>query len=326
MLVDEVKIKVVAGKGGDGTVAFNKNAMALGPTGGSGGRGGDIYLEGVSDIGALRKFRFQKEFRAENGRDGRSQFRDGADGKDLIIYVPVGSVVYNMETGQTLEITNIKQQMLVAKGGRGGKGNFLFRSSKRTSPKIYEHGREGDSFELHLELKLIADVGFIGLPNVGKSSLLNELTGAKSKVANYAFTTLEPSLGVYGDLILADIPGLIEGASEGKGLGAKFLRHIERTRVLFHFVCTESSSPLKDYDTIREELGRKNKKLLEKKEYIILSKKDMVPEDNLRELVKKLKKKNCRVLPVSAIDDESLVEIRKVLNKLEEEKTSRQED
>lgn len=320
MLIDEVEIKINAGKGGDGVVAFNKNAMALGPTGGSGGKGGEVYLQGVFDIGALRRFQFQKEFWAKGGKDGRSQFRDGSDGEDLLLFVPVGTVVYNLENGNVFEISKINEKILLAKGGKGGKGNFLFRSSTRTSPEISKRGEEGESFRFRMELKLIADVGFIGLPNVGKSSLLNELTGSKSKVANYAFTTLEPALGVCGDLIIADIPGLIKGASGGKGLGVKFLKHVERTKVLFHFVSAESSSPIKDYEIVRRELKLKNEELLKKQEYIIVSKRDTVSDNALGNVLNKLKKKNKNVIAVSAIDDKSIKEVSGILNQVEKKK------
>ena len=234
MLIDDVTIKVKAGAGGRGAVAFNNNLMSLGPAGGSGGNGGKIYFEGVSDLNALGQFRYKKEIRSENGENGKGQFRDGADGKDLILKVPVGTV-YKIGR-QTIEVLKIGQRILVASGGHGGKGNFQFRSPKLTTPKRFQEGLPVEEFILRLELKLIAVVGLIGLPNAGKSSLLNELTEAKSKVANYAFTTLEPSLGVYYNLILADIPGLIEGASTGKGLGDKFLKHVERAKRLFHLI------------------------------------------------------------------------------------------
>ena len=252
MLIDEVTIKVNAGDGGRGAVAFNKNKMSLGPTGGSGGKGGSVYFEGVSDLSSLNKFRYKKEISAENGAVGGEQFRDGPDGEDLLVKIPVGTVISKIETGESEEILKTGEKLLIAKGGIGGKGNFRFRSPTNTTPKQYQEGRLGEQFTLKLELKLIADVGFIGLPNVGKSSLLNELTRAQSVVANYPFTTLEPNLGAYYELILADIPGLIEGASGGKGLGTKFLRHIERTKILFHLISAESENPAKDYKTIKE--------------------------------------------------------------------------
>ena len=255
MLIDDVTIKIKAGDGGSGSVAFNKTKMSLGPTGADGGNGGNVYLESESNLGALIQFRYKKELTAQNGERGKTQLNDGADGQDLVLKVPVGTVVHNLTTGQDMEIVSIGQRLLIAKGGRGGRGNYKFRSSTNTSPEEFEKGALGEEFELRLELKLIADVGFIGLPNVGKSSLLNELTNAKSKVANYPFTTLDPNLGAYYELILADIPGLLEGASQGRGLGIKFLRHIERTKTLFHFISAESTNPVSDYKIIRQELG-----------------------------------------------------------------------
>jgi GTPase len=316
MLIDDIQVYISAGKGGDGTVSFNKNLKELGPTGGSGGKGGSIFIEGVSDIGALRKFRFRKDFRAENGKDGRSQFRDGRDGEDLVLKVPVGTVAYR-EDILIAEITKIGERVVIAKGGRGGRGNFHFRSSTNTSPKESENGKSGEDFDVRFQLKMIADVGFIGLPNVGKSSLLNELTNAKSKVANYPFTTLEPNLGVYYDLIIADIPGLIEGASLGKGLGIKFLKHIERTKVLFHFIAADSTDHVKDYNVVREELQKHSKKLVEKKEYIVISKKDNITEEELVIVKNKFKED---IFTISILEEESLLPLKKLLNSLIEDK------
>jgi len=321
MLIDDVKIRATAGSGGKGAVAFNKNMMSLGPAGGSGGKGGSVCIEGTSDLSALNKFRFKKEFKTENGQDGRSQFRDGNDADDLVLKVPVGTVVHNLETGENIEITKIGQLAVIVRGGAGGKGNFHFRSSTNTTPKEFEYGEPGESLEIRFELKLIADVGFIGLPNVGKSSLLNELTNAKSKVANYPFTTLEPNLGVYYDLILADLPGLIEGASKGKGLGIKFLRHIERTKIIFHFVAADSTDPVSDYKTVRGELGAYNKMLLEKPEYVFLSKKDAVSEAAANKASEKLKKFNKNITQISIFDWDSIELVRKILNDLILEKT-----
>ena len=320
MLIDDVKIKVSAGDGGKGAVAFNKNLMSLGPTGGTGGGGGSIYAEGVSDIGALGKFRFKKEFKAENGLDGRDQFRDGHDGKDLILKLPIGTCIHNLTHGTEVSIEKTGERILLAKGGLGGRGNFHFRSSRNTSPMESRPGSSGESFELRLELKLIADVGFVGLPNVGKSSLLNTLTNAKSKVANYPFTTLEPNLGAYYELILADVPGLIEGSSTGRGLGIKFLRHIERTRILFHFISSESPTPVKDYRTIRKELGRYNEELLKKPEWIFLTKSDLKTEPELKKKMTALKKLAKSVIAISIIDDASMKRVEKILNEIKKEK------
>ncbi len=320
MLIDDVTIKVKAGNGGRGAVLFSKIKMTLGPTGGDGGRGGSVYFEGISDLGALNKFRNKKELSAENGGNGKDSVSDGGDGKDLVLKVPVGTVIHNLSSKKDSEVISVGQRLLIIEGGKGGRGNFKFRSSTNTSPKEFEEGSLGDEYELRLELKMIADVGFIGLPNVGKSSLLNELTKAKSKVANYLFTTLSPSLGAYYELILADIPGLIEGASSGKGLGVKFLRHIERTRILFHLISSESQDPLADYKIIRNELKAYNKELLLKPEYVFLTKTDLLSEKEIKKKVGLLKKTGGNILAISIIDEESLKLVEKLLRKIIKEK------
>lgn len=341
MIIDDLTIRIQAGKGGDGIVAFNKNKGTLGPTGGRGGNGGNVLFIGISDLGALNALCNQKVFKAEDGKNGRHQLNDGTAGEDLIIKVPVGTVIHPVRSpaclggmvgrrslgegrltsnGTDQEIVKIGEQILVAKGGHGGKGNFLFRGPHSTSPKRFQEGLPGEQFNIRLELKMIADIGIIGLPNVGKSSLLNELTKAKSKVANYHFTTLEPHLGVYYDIILADIPGLIEGASEGKGLGVKFLRHVERTRVLFHLVSAESDDPVKDYKAIRKELGAYNKSMLEKDEYLFLSKTDMTDTATTKKKLVKLKKLNPNVAVLSIHDTDAITSVQKILNKIAEEK------
>ena len=315
MLIDDVTIEVEAGNGGNGAVAFDKNKFSRGPTGTRGGNGGSVYVEGVSDLGALNRFRYQKRLKAGDGENGRSQFRDGATGDDLILKVPVGTVVYNLTSHSVDEITKIGERILLARGGFGGKGNFHFRSPTNTTPKEAQPGTPGEKFTIRFELKMIADVGFIGLPNAGKSSWLNVLTKAKSKVANYQFTTLEPNLGAYYEVILADLPGLIEGASNGKGLGIKFLRHIERTRYLFHFVAADSEHPEYDYGTVRQELSLYNPELSEKPEFVFLSKSDLLPETKRlkksSEFANKIKKE---VVPVSILIDEDMEKVRKILN------------
>ncbi len=316
MLVDDITIRVRAGNGGKGAVAFNKNLHQYGPSGGTGGRGGSVYFEGPSDFATLHTYRSRKEFSAKNGQDGRGQFCDGSNAEDLILPVPAGTVIHNLTTGLVQEITSIGERVLIALSGHGGKGNFHFRSSTNTRPRQFRYGTQGESFTVRLELKLIADVGLMGLRNVGKTSLLNELTNAGSKVANYSFTTLEPNLGVYYELILADIPGLIEGASGGKGLGIKFLRHIERTNVLFHIISAESPNPYADYRVIRKELGAYNKALLKKKEYIFFSKSDMVSSVELKKSVTVLKKKKLTARAFSIHDFESIEKIKKILNAL----------
>lgn len=320
MLIDDVEIKISAGHGGKGAVAFNKNLGSLGPVGGSGGKGGSVYGEGVSDLTALRQFRFKKEFLAENGKDGRNQFRDGRDGSDVILKFPIGTVAHNLTNGDEFSFEKTGEHILLAKGGDGGKGNFQFRSSTNTSPMQSEPGAAGEKFAFRLELKFIADVGFIGLPNVGKSSLLNKLTSAGSKVGNYPFTTLEPHLGAYYELILADIPGLIEGSSAGRGLGIKFLRHIERTRILFHFISAESPDPLKDYETVRKELGAWNIALLEKPERIFLTKSDLATQEELNEKLSLLKKIDPNAMAISVNDSGSIKKVKKILNEIKAKK------
>ena len=320
MLIDDVEIRILAGHGGKGAVAFNTNLKSLGPVGGSGGKGGSVYCEGVSDLSALRQFRFKKEFSAEDGRDGRGQFRDGHNGNDLILKIPVGTVIHNLGTGSEINVEKSNERILLAKGGIGGKGNFQFRSSRNTSPKHAQPGMPGESFPFRLELKFIADIGFVGLPNVGKSSLLNALTNARSKVANYPFTTLEPNLGVYYELILADIPGLIEGSSSGRGLGMKFLRHIERTHILFHFISAESPNLSKDYRVIRKELGAWNSALLKKPERLFLTKSDVVTSKELDKKLSVLKKIDPRAISISVNDAESIKNVEKILNSIKDEK------
>ncbi|MFY9457839.1 MAG: GTPase ObgE [Candidatus Spechtbacterales bacterium] len=320
MLIDDITIRVKSGKGGDGLVAFNKNMKTLGPTGGSGGRGGSLYFECISNISALNRLRYKKVFEAENGKNGQIQLRDGAAGEDLVIQVPIGTVIHNLTSGNDQEIVKLGEQVLIAKGGRGGKGNFHFRGPRNTSPKQFQFGKPGETYNIRLELKLIADIGLIGLPNAGKSSLLNELTSAKSKVGNYAFTTLAPNLGAYYELILADIPGLIEGSSSGRGLGFKFLRHIERTKILFHLISAESPNAVESYRTIRNELGLYNKLLLQKQEYVFLTKSDLFDAPQIQEKVSELKKINPTATALSIYDLASVNQVEKILNRIKDEK------
>ncbi len=314
MLTDEAKIKVEAGKGGDGVVAFDKVLMSLGPTGGKGGNGGSVYFEGVSDIFALNKYRHLKDHYAQDGARGRSNRSDGPNGKDLFLTVPIGTVIKKIDTNESIEITKVGEKILAVRGGTGGQGNFFFRSSTNTSPEEFKEGKPGEKAEFSLELRLIADIGLIGLPSAGKSSLLNEITSTHAKVAAYHFTTLEPNLGVFDDFIIADIPGLIEGASTGKGLGIKFLRHIQRTKILVHCLSLESDDILRDYKVIRKELGKYNPELLEKKELILFTKSDLISPKDLAKQIKKFQTKTkYEVIPVSIHNFE---EIEALKNKL----------
>lgn len=316
MITDEVKIKIRAGKGGDGSVAFEKTKMSLGPTGGRGGDGGNVNFEGVSDITALNKYKSKREYWAEDGKRGKGDKSTGHGGRDLVLTVPIGSVLCDAKNGREFEITKPGEKILAAKGGFGGRGNFNFRSSTNTSPQEYEEGDPGEEFEFAIELRLIADIGLIGLPNAGKSSLLNELTNANAKVANYSFTTLEPNLGVLENLVIADIPGLIEGASLGKGLGIKFLKHIRRTKILVHCVSAESPDPKKDYKTVRKELADFAEDLITKKEIILVTKSDLVSPQIIKKKIAILKKINPDVLPVSIHDWDSLKSLSEKLLKI----------
>jgi len=308
MLTDEIKIKTYAGHGGSGVIAFDKIKMSLGPTGGNGGNGGNVYFKGVSDLTALNKYKCKRDYYATDGKIGGKDKSTGHAGKDLILTVPIGSIVKNVQTLRVYEITEVDQNVLAAKGGRGGRGNFFFRSSVNTTPKQAEAGKPGEEFEFDIELRFIADIGLIGLPNAGKSSLLNELTKADVKVANYEFTTLEPNLGTLDKIVIADIPGLIEGASTGKGLGIKFLKHIRRTKTLLHCISLESTNMQADYNVIRQELGNYNQELLDKKEVLIFTKSDTISPDEIKKKIKTFKGRES--LMVSIHDFESLEQLK----------------
>lgn len=314
MLIDEVNLKIKGGDGGDGSASFKNALMEKGPTGGDGGMGGSVYVQGVSDLSALRQFRHKKRFAAENGARGGNRNKDGKNGADLVLQVPVGTVAHNRDLGEDLEITKVGEKKVVAHGARGGHGNFYFRSSTNVTPRQFERGNKAREFSFYFELKLIADIGLVGLPNAGKSALLNELTAAKSRVANYRFTTLEPYLGAYFDLIIADIPGLIEGASEGKGLGMKFLRHISRCKALFHLVSCESSDLVADYKVIRRELANFDPELSNKQEFVFLTKSDLCQRAELKHKLKLMESvcKNPRA--ISIFNWASLQQLKKILN------------
>jgi len=313
MLIDEVSITLQAGSGGDGLVHFYSDGSRPkgGPDGGKGGDGGSIYFKAVSDISRLSQFRFLKKLEAEHGQKGGLNNRSGKSGRDLIVEVPVGTIIH-YDNGTSKEFSEVGETFLAAKGGNGGWGNFHFRSSTNQTPRQFQPGYKTVVRNLFIQLKLIADIGLIGLPNAGKTSLLNELTSANAKVANYAFTTLEPNLGVTkGGKIIADIPGLIDGASDGKGLGIKFLKHIERTRILVHCLSCESLDPKSDYQIVRQEIEKYSSTLAEKPEILILTKSDILDPSQVKKLQKLLKAK----LSVSIIDTESLKNLHDLISK-----------
>jgi len=313
MLIDEVsKITVKSGNGGNGRVSFYK--YRRGPDGGTGGKGGDVYFAAVNDITALNKFSIKKKFHAENGENGKANQAKGRGGKDLTIAFPIGTFLTDLETGEETEIKTANDNFLVCRGGRAGKGNYELRSSTNTTPKFAQEGEIGEKREFKVVLKLIANFGFIGLPNAGKSSLLNELTAAHAKVAHYPFTTLEPNLGTLENgKVIADLPGLIEGASGGKGLGVRFLKHIEKVKVILHCLSLESENPEKDYLVIRKELGEYNKKLLRKKEIILLTKSDLIDEREKMKKKKKLAKFKKPILFVSVYNFDEIESLKKLL-------------
>jgi GTPase len=306
--IDEINFHVKAGKGGNGVQRWlhEKGKEFMGPAGGNGGKGGDVYVEAVRDIGILVNYRNVKELLAQDGGDGSKKSMDGRTGDDLVIKLPIGSVVSNLDTQQSFELLKEGEKVLILKGGRYGLGNEHFKASTNVAPLQTTEGRIGEEGDFHIEVRLMVDAGFVGFPNAGKSSLLNVLTNAKSKVAAYQFTTLEPALGDMHKFILADIPGLIEGASEGKGLGVKFLRHIARTKMILHCISLENEDIKSAYKTIRGELDAYSEELGNKKEIIILTKTDLVDEKTLKVKIKEAKKLNPDVFVASIINDEQV--------------------
>ena len=308
--IDRVKIYVQAGTGGNGTVAFRREAHVPkgGPSGGDGGRGGSVIFVATNSLSTLLDLRYYREYKAQNGEKGHAKKMHGADADDLVIRVPVGTCVYDDDTGNIIaDLTKDGQRAVIAKGGRGGRGNARFASSRNPAPKICENGEPGEKFNLRVELKLLADVGLVGFPSVGKSTLLSVVSKARPQIADYHFTTIVPNLGVVRvkdgrSFVMADLPGLIEGASQGKGLGHQFLRHIERCRVIVHIIDmsgSEGRDPYEDYVTINKELGEYEYRLLERPQIIVANKMD---GDEAEENLKKFKEKlgDQKVFPIIA--------------------------
>ncbi len=321
MFVDEMTITASAGNGGDGVVRWLREWARPwgGPAGGDGGKGGDVYVRGVRDLNLLSRYRAAKEFKAEHGEAGKSRSRHGKNGTDLYIDLPIGSIVTDQERGVRYELRTEGETIKILKGGNGGLGNEYFKSSTNRAPEESTRGKEGESGIFDIELELVADVGIIGLPNAGKSSLLNTLTEASSRIGAYPFTTLEPHLGSFYNYVLADIPGLIEGASEGKGLGHKFLRHVKRTRILIHCVSLEDENVVKTYTTVRKELEKFDAEILQKPEIVLLTKTDTVSKEKIEKSIDAIKRLNIKVFSISVIDDASVKvfsdELTKILAK-----------
>src|SRR5881392_1591674 len=340
MFIDEAKIRVKAGDGGNGCLAFRREKFVPrgGPSGGDGGKGGDVIMESSERHNTLVHFRFNPEYKAERGRHGEGSNKTGREGVDVLLKVPVGTIVYDTDSGEKVhDFSHPDDRMVIARGGRGGRGNAQFKTSTHQAPREHEEGRPGEERALRLELKLLADVGLVGYPNVGKSTLISRISAARPKIADYPFTTLQPNLGVVlaGDppneisFVVADIPGLIEGAHTGAGLGTQFLRHIERTRLLVHLVdvsdASPRSDPVKDFEVIMAELASFGAKLDEKPMIVAASKIDVANKEKLAKLKRYCKKQGYELFPISAITGKGIEELKYAMaEKVEELRMSHQ--
>ncbi len=319
MFIDYVEIEIKAGDGGNGAVTFRREKYVPkgGPSGGNGGKGGDIIIEAHHNLSTLLDFKYKKKYKAQNGEEGGNSLKDGKNGKNVIIKVPVGTMIKDAGTGNIIaDLDEDKRSIVIAKGGKGGKGNSNFATPTNQAPRFAEDGKPGEQKKIILELKLIADVGLVGFPNSGKSTLISVISAARPKIADYPFTTLEPVLGIvnyknYQSFTVADIPGIIEGAHEGKGLGHKFLRHIERTKILLFLIDITSENYQEDFDILNNELKSFSEVLSNKKKIIALSKADLLEEEKLKK-VSKEKIKNLDLHP--GVQDSPLFIISSVTN------------
>jgi len=317
MFIDYAEIEVKAGKGGDGAITFRREKYVPkgGPSGGNGGKGGNIIIQAHHNLSTLLDFRYKRQYKAGNGEIGGSSLKDGKNGKDVIIKVPMGTLIRDAETNKVLFDLNEDKQVIVAKGGKGGKGNSNFATPTNQAPRFAEEGKAGEERKIILELKLIADVGLVGFPNAGKSTLISKISSARPKIADYPFTTLEPNLGIvrykdFNSFTVADIPGIIEGAHKGKGLGDKFLRHIERTKILLFLIEITSENCQKDFDILFNELKSYSKKLADKIKIVSLSKADLVDEAAIKKLSrKKIKNADSPLLVFSSVTNLGLDEL-----------------
>lgn len=337
MFIDRVKIRVTAGDGGNGVTAFRREKFVArgGPSGGDGGKGGDVWLEATEGYNTLLHLRYNPEHSAERGRHGEGSQKSGRDGADTTVKVPVGTQVFDPGSGELLfDFTKDGQRFLAAEGGRGGFGNTHFKSSTNQAPRYHQDGGEGEYRELQLELKLIADVGLVGFPNAGKSTLISVISAASPKIADYPFTTLEPNLGVvnvddYKTFVVADIPGLIEGASDGAGLGDRFLRHVERTKLLLHLVDVSSFSgrdPVEDYETINRELANYDEDLAAKPQAVVATKTDALDdEERLESLKQRAKKDRRRFFAISSVTQDGVRDLVFAVSKMLDELTEAEE-
>ncbi len=308
MFIDSVDITVIAGNGGSGAATFRRTAQTAfgGPDGGNGGNGGNIYVQGSVHIRDLSAFRFKKTIEAEQGAHGTKHNGFGKNAAHTTIFVPIGTRITDTDTGDIIDILDTDTRILVAEGGKGGKGNVFFKSPTNRAPENKEPGGTGQQKHIHLELYLIAKIGLVGLPNAGKSSLLAALTRARPAIAPYPFTTLEPSIGMLDGYAIADIPGLIEGASNGKGLGIQFLKHIEKTEVLIHCIDCTNTDVCKAYNTVRNEFKNYNPELMQKKELIYLNKTDLIDENIVQKLINELKHLNPEIVAGSVYSQKTL--------------------